>query len=90
MCEIYSAVRETVIFLGNATSGSNALFHAIREAGCEFEQATTRNAVVKTMVRVSETRKHELAHEAKRILWRSYWKRIWIVQGIILSENPVV
>ncbi|KAH6717931.1 heterokaryon incompatibility protein-domain-containing protein [Leptodontidium sp. MPI-SDFR-AT-0119] len=90
MREIYSAARETLIFLGQGTPGSDALLHAIRDAGLEIVGATTRNAVVRCLVNASGMRKHELVHEAERILWRGYWKRIWIVQEIIVSENPIV
>jgi len=90
MREIYSAARETVIFLGEATPGSDALLNAIQEAGSEIEGATTRNALLKSLERVSGMRKHELVHEAERILWRVYWKRIWIFQEIVVSENPIV
>lgn len=46
--------------------------------------------MVRCLVNASGMRKHELVHEAERILWRGYWKRIWIVQEIIVSENPIV
>ncbi|KAH7370541.1 heterokaryon incompatibility protein-domain-containing protein [Rhexocercosporidium sp. MPI-PUGE-AT-0058] len=90
MREIYSAARETLIFLGEGTPGSDALLHAIRDASSAILRATTRNAVLKCLMRASGMRKHELIHEAERILWRGYWKRIWIVQEIIVSENPTV
>ncbi|PVH77863.1 hypothetical protein DL98DRAFT_495122 [Cadophora sp. DSE1049] len=35
-------------------------------------------------------RRHELVDEASRILWRGYWKRVWIFQEIVVSENPIV
>lgn len=90
MREIYSAANETTIFLGEATPGSDTLLNAIRDASWEMGMATTKNAVVKSLVKTSGMRKSELVQEAARVLWRGYWKRIWIFQEIVVSENPWV
>ncbi len=87
MREIYSAANETTIFLGEATPGSDCLLSAIRDATLEMGMATTRNAVVKSLVKASGMQKSELADEASRVLWRRYWKRIWIFQEIVVRTR---
>jgi len=88
MREIYSAARKTIIFLGEASEGSDLLLTAINAAGTSISKATTRNAVVKSLVNASGMRKAELQREAFNILWRPYWTRIWIFQEIVVSANP--
>jgi hypothetical protein len=90
MREIYAAAKKTTIFLGQATPGSDALLTAIQDASISMSVATTKNAVVKSLTRASGMRKTELAEEAFRVLWRDYWKRIWIFQEIVVSGDPWV
>lgn len=90
MREIYSVARETITFLGEATPGSDAILSAINDAAGAMSDATTHIDVVRCLASVSGLRKSELAEEASRILWRPYWKRIWIFQEIVVSENPRV
>jgi hypothetical protein len=90
MRSIYSAARESVIFLGAATEGSNALLGAIQESQEQISQAATKGAVVRCLFAASGLRKKELAEKAIEILWRPYWKRIWIFQEVVVSQNPWV
>lgn len=86
---IYSAAKETTIFLGQATEGSNALLHAIQDAAGAISLATTKAVVVRSLVKASGLRKAELIEEAFRILWRSYWIRIWIFLGDCSLLQPL-
>jgi hypothetical protein len=90
MRSIYSAANETTIFLGEATEGSDALLHAMDHAKVEIALATTKNAVVKSLMNTSGLSKSELVEKAFEILWRRYWRRIWIFQEIFVSDNPWV
>ena len=90
MRSIYSAAKETTIFLDEGTSGSDALLSAIQDAIPHISVATTKGAVVKSLVYASGMRKHGLIGEAFNILWRPYWTRIWIFQEIVVSNNPMV
>jgi hypothetical protein len=90
MRDIYSAAKETTIFLGEATPGSNALFKAIQRSLPGIALAQTKGAVIRTLVAASGMKKSELIDEAYKILWRPYWKRIWIFQEIVVSHNPWV
>jgi hypothetical protein len=90
MRDIYNAATQTTIFLGEATEGSDALLGAIQNAAGSISEAATRSAVLASLVKVSGMRKLDLQKEALNILWRSYWKRIWIFQEIVVSTNPWV
>jgi hypothetical protein len=90
MRSIYSAANETTLFLGEATKGSDALLHAMDHAKVEIALATTKNAVVKSLMNASGLSKRELIEKAFEILWRRYWRRIWIFQEIVVSDNPWV
>lgn len=88
MRSIYSAAQSTTIFLGEATPGSDALFHAIQSSASSISEATTKTTVVKSLLSHSGLRKQELVEQVFRILWRPYWFRIWIFQEIVVSSNP--
>jgi hypothetical protein len=90
MRSIYSAANETTIFLGEATEGSDVLLHAMDYAKVEIAFATTKNAVVQSLMNASGLSKRELVEKAFEILWRQYWRRIWIFQEIVVSDNPWV
>ena len=90
MRSIYSAANETTIFLGEATEGSDALLHAMDRSKVDIALATTKNAVVKSLMNASGLSKTELMEKAFEILWRRYWRRIWIFQEIVVSDNPWV
>ncbi|TVY82833.1 Heterokaryon incompatibility protein 6 OR allele [Lachnellula suecica] len=87
---IYSAAKESLIFLGSAIAGSDALLNAINISREEISQAATRGTVVKRLVAASGLRKKDLVEKAQEILWRSYWRRIWIFQEIVVSHDPWV
>ena len=80
MRSIYSAANETTIFLGEATEGSDVLLNAMNDARIDITIATSRNAVVKALMAASGLTKRELIEKAFEILWRRYWRRIWIFQ----------
>ncbi|KUJ08546.1 uncharacterized protein LY89DRAFT_599601 [Mollisia scopiformis] len=88
MRSIYAASRSTTVFLGEATAGSDALLQAIESSSPSILTATTKAAVVNSLVSNSGMRKHELIEQAFKILWRPYWVRIWIFQEIVVSPNP--
>jgi hypothetical protein len=90
MRSIYSAANETTIFLGEATEGSDTLLNAMNHAKVEIALATTKNAVIKSLMNASGLSKKELVKKAFEILWRRYWRRIWIFQEIVVSDNPWV
>lgn len=90
MRSIYSAAKETTIFLGEATEGSDILLNAINEARVDIALARTRNTVVKALVNASGLTKRELTEKAFEILCRQYWVRIWVFQEIVVSHNPWV
>jgi len=90
MRDIYSAAEQTTIFLGEATEASDIVLHAIKDAKHELSEAKTRNAVVKSLMKVSGLRRTELAAKALQVLWRPYWMRMWIFQEIVVSHNPWV
>jgi hypothetical protein len=90
MRAIYSAANETTIFLGEATEGSDVLFNAIKESKFQISIAKTKNEVVKSLVKASGLKRKELIEVALQILWRPYWKRMWVFQEIVVSHNPWV
>jgi hypothetical protein len=90
MRSIYSAANETTIFLGEATEGSDVLLHAMNDAKIDIALATSKGAVVKALMNASGLSKRELIEKAFEIMWRRYWRRIWIFQEIVSSNNPWV
>jgi hypothetical protein len=87
---IYSAAKETTIFLGKATEGSDVLLNAMNDAKIDITLATSKNAVVKGLMNASGLSKRELIEKAFEILRRRYWRRIWVFQEVVASENPWV
>lgn len=90
MREIYSAAKETTIFIGEATEGSDVLFNAILDAKYQISIAKTKNEVVKSIRKASGLNRKELIELALHVLWRPYWKRMWVFQEIVVSHNPWV
>jgi hypothetical protein len=90
MRSIYSAGNETTIFLGEATEGSDVLLSAINDARLDIMLATSKAAVVKRLMKSSRLNRRELIDKAFQILGRRYWRRIWIFQEIVVSDNPMV
>lgn len=60
MRSIYSAARDSVIFLGAATDGSNTLLNAIHDPQSQTSKASTKGVVVRCIVAASGLRKKKL------------------------------
>jgi hypothetical protein len=85
MGSIYSRSRSAIIWLGDedeAAGSKAAMEHLIMLCN-----------VVQYNEKIPKTLEDEHARDwvaLQRLLYRSYWKRIWIVQEVLLSPKAVV
>ena len=68
MRSIYLVANEITIFLKEAIEGFNALLNTINYAKVEIALATTKNAIVKSLINASGFSKNELVKKTFEIL----------------------
>ena len=88
MRSIYSAARETTLFLGDSTKESDTLINAIKDSKIRFSPTTTKANVIKSLTKSSGLSKSDLEVKVLDLLRRPYWRRIWVFQEILVSPNP--